>query len=600
MSEVNPFLQAGYPYPNQPEMGNLVDQAVVLNTALVPKLPEINIVDGMVPIIDKVYCDSGSPSEFTPGTTINFNFGNHKGKLIDWTQSRLCFNVNVSVIVEDNGNVPEGAKEKDKVCRGCLLGTKNVRLCLRQGAMVFSQITIGGSGRPLTITDFEMCSLAKQLLTLCEGNIRSRIGELTAKDFPGCSVMLADTAESDAQDYITLIYKIPVSIPVTNVIPLFQNVDNYLNSVTTGVELRLTVTSNNNIFCFTSTEPMDKTNSVSKSIWESFKSWFKGGNVDTTQISNKHYYKHYIPNGSSIVGVPQTDDGGEYPQTANFSHTITAYLQSLSDVHIDLISTERPDDNVTNLLTEISVTRGLFYPHQMYVCTPYNFIFDATKRTSHNVLVPLVSGYNNLDTMFIWFTKRGDYTNLVKLPIRNLYTSLNGTYKTPTHNYNDVVWENMTETAHQFNRAFGTSNSTILSPLHEVMDSYLPSYTSNQLKSDTAIKTDAEKYQQIALAEYTLSDSFIANCTIWELEKSSWMSGPDLGNYNNKYQIVFDIDQIYPVSATEHKSESLTLWVCQRCDCYTHIRNGFMQLLTSKKEVAIALQAASAGAPAPQ
>ena len=581
MSDTNPFLQAGYPYPNQPEMGNLVDQAVVLNTALVPKLPEINIVDGMVPIIDKVYCDSGSPSEFTPGTTINFNFGN-------------------PVTVRDNGNVPAGAAAKTKQFRGCLLGTKNVRLCLRQGAMVFSQITIGGSGRPLTITDFEMCSLAKQLLTLCEGNIRSRIGELTSKDFPGCSVMLADMNESDAQDYSTLIYKIPVSIPVTNVIPLFQNVDNYLNSVTTGVELRLTVTSNNNIFCFTSTEPMDKTNSVSKSIWQRIASWFQGGSVDTTEISNKHYYKHYIPNGSSIVGVPQTDDGGEYPQTANFSHTITAYLQSLSDVHIDLISTERPDDNVTNLLTEISVTRGLFYPHQMYVCTPYNFVFNATKRTSHNVLVPLVSGYNNLDTMFIWFTKRGEYTNLVKLPIRNLYTSLNGTYKTPTHNYNDVVWENMTETAHQFNRAFGTSNSTILSPLHEVMDSYMPSYTSNQLKSNGYITSEAEKYQQIALAEYTLSDSFIANCTIWELEKSSWMSGPDLGNYNNKYQIVFDIDQIYPAGATVHENESLTLWVCQRCDCYTHIRNGFMQLLTSKKEVAIALQAASAGAPAPQ
>ena len=205
MSEVNPFLQAGYPYPNQPEMTNLVDQAVVLNTALVPKLPEINIVDGMVPIIDKVYCDSGSPSEFTPGTTINFNFGNHKGKLIDWTQSRLNFTVSVAVTVRDNGNVPDGAAPKTKQFRGCLLGTKNVRLCLRQGAMVFSQITIGGSGRPLTITDFEMCSLAKQLLTLCEGNIRSRIGELTAKDFPGCSVMLADMNESDAQDYSTLI-----------------------------------------------------------------------------------------------------------------------------------------------------------------------------------------------------------------------------------------------------------------------------------------------------------------------------------------------------------------------------------------------------------
>ena len=601
MSEVNPFLQAGYPYPNQPEMTNLVDQAVVLNTALVPKLPEINIVDGMVPIIDKVYCDSGSPSEFTPGTTINFNFGNHKGKLIDWTQSRLNFTVSVAVTVRDNNNVPAGAAAKGtKKCRGCLLGSKNVRLCLRQGAMVFSQITIGGSGRPLTITDFEMCSLAKQLLTLCESNVRSRIGELTTKDFPGCSVMLTDTLPTDDASAVRLHLKIPVSIPVTNVIPLFQNVDNYLNSVTTGVELRLTVTSNDNIFCFTSTEPMDRTNSVSKSLWQSIAGWFKDDTVDTTQISNKQFYKHFIPNGSEIAGVPQKYDGGEYPTDENTTHTITAHLQSLSDVHIDLISTERPDDNVTNLLTEISMTRGLFYPHQMYVCTPYNFVFDATKRTSHNVLVPLVSGYNNLDTMFIWFTKRGEYTNLVKLPIRNLYTSLNGTYKTPTHNYNDVVWENMTETAHQFNRAFGTSNSTILSPLHEVMDSYSPSYTSNQLKSNGYITSEAEKYQQIALAEYTLSDSFIANCTIWELEKSSWMSGPDLGNYNNKYQIVFDIDQIYPAGATVHENESLTLWVCQRCDCYTHIRNGFMQLLTSKKEVAIALQAASAGAPAPQ
>ena len=299
--------------------------------------------------------------------------------------------------------------------------------------MVFSQITIGGSGRPLTITDFEMCSLAKQLLTLCESNVRSRIGELTTKDFPGCSVMLTDTPPTDDASAVRLHLKIPVSIiPVTNVIPLFQNVDNYLNSVTTGVELRLTVTSNDNIFCFTSTEPMDRTNSVSKSLWQSIAGWFKDDTVDTTQISNKQFYKHFIPNGSEIAGVPQAYDGGEYPTDENTTHKLYAHLQSLSDVHIDLISTERPDDNVTNLLTEISMTRGLFYPHQMYVCTPYNFVFDATKRTSHNVLVPLVSGYNNLDTMFIWFTRRGEYTNLVKIPIRNLYTSLNGTYKTPT------------------------------------------------------------------------------------------------------------------------------------------------------------------------
>jgi hypothetical protein len=88
----NPFAAHGVPDGNH-EIQGLVDQAVILQSALVPKLPEIGITDGMIPIIDQVYPDSGSNSEFTPGTTINFNFGNAHGKLVDWTQSRLNFTV---------------------------------------------------------------------------------------------------------------------------------------------------------------------------------------------------------------------------------------------------------------------------------------------------------------------------------------------------------------------------------------------------------------------------------------------------------------------------------------------------------------------------
>ena len=46
----NPFASQGYTEPQSPQ--NLVDRAVVLSTSLVPKLPEINIVDNMVPIIE--------------------------------------------------------------------------------------------------------------------------------------------------------------------------------------------------------------------------------------------------------------------------------------------------------------------------------------------------------------------------------------------------------------------------------------------------------------------------------------------------------------------------------------------------------------------
>ena len=71
----NPFRGVGVP-DGDSEIQGLVDQAVILQSALVPKLPEIGITDGMIPIIDQVYPDSGSASTFTPGTTINFNFGN--------------------------------------------------------------------------------------------------------------------------------------------------------------------------------------------------------------------------------------------------------------------------------------------------------------------------------------------------------------------------------------------------------------------------------------------------------------------------------------------------------------------------------------------
>ena len=608
----NPFVPFGV--GSNPDMQNLVDQAVVLNTALVPKLPEINIVDGMVPIIDQVFCDSGSPAEFTPGTTINFNFGNHKGKLIDWTQSRLCFDCNVRLTVKDTDATPIGTEgHTNGYFRNCVIGSKKIRLCLRHGAMVFSQVTVGGAGRPITINDFEMCALAKSLFTTCESNVRSRTGEITTHDFPGCSVMLRDIVVEDAPEadayYIpekpgsTREYyiKLPVSIPMTSVLPVFQNVDNYLNSVTTGIELRLTVSANDGIFCFTSTEPIDLKDKVSATWWQKMWGKYEGDTV----LTNKQFYGHFIENGCKFPGVFMKDDDGEYASINRCTHEMHAKLISLQNVRIDMISTEHPDDNITTMLSSISIDRGLFYPHQMYICTPFPFdIPNIYQPSHHNMLVPLVSGYNNLDTMFIFFTRRGDYTRLRKLPIKNLYTSLNGTYKTPVHNYRDVVWHNMTECAHQFNRAFGTSNSSILEPMKDIMDAYLPANQTNVLRASLENETDLTPFLKAKMSyfEEKFSDSFITNCTIWELEKSSWMSGPDLSNYNNKYQIVFDIDALCPEkTATDpgwnwnidnSELEHYILWVCQRCDCYTHIKSGYMNLLTSKKEVALALASA--------
>ena len=609
----NPFASQGYTEPQSPQ--NLVDRAVVLSTSLVPKLPEINIVDNMVPIIDLVYSDSGSNCEFVPNTTINFNFGNHKGKLIDWTQSRICFDVQVKMKLTD-------LKFAQNKFKPCLLGTKKVRLCLRNAAQVFSQVTVGGAGRPLTINDFEMVALCKHLLSTCESNTRSRIGELCTKDFPGCSTYLPDIPEITNQDqnFIERVITIPVSMPVVNVLPVFNNVDNYLNSVTTGIELRLTVSPNKGIFCLLATEEVDTSAPVTKQTGHLF---WKGSTTEVIPVTNTYFYKQFRPNPCKFEG--QVENKGillMQNDAANCTHSVEMTLDRISNVRIQMISTNHPDDNIVSMLTGIALKRGLFYPHQMCICTPFNFTLNKGT-THHIVLAPVVSGYNNIDTVFIWFTERDNFTHLKKLPITNLYTSLNGSFKTPTHNYRDKINENMTECAHQFNRAFGTCNSTILSPLHEIMDAYLPSVPTNMLKSTEnkyddgqskwvpATQAEADEYvvwlpegklaneqtymRKVAQWEYEMSDSFITNSCVWELEKDSWMGGPDFSDYSNKYQIVFDVENMtFPDKNQE--SQAMTLWVVQRCDCYTHIRNGYMQLLTSKKEVALALAQAGSGA----
>ena len=76
---------------------------------------------------------------------------------------------------------------------------------------------------------------------------------------------------------------------------------------------------------------------------------------------------------------------------------------------------------------------------------------------------------------------------------------------------------------------------------------------------------------------------------MWELEKSSWMNGPDFSQHSNKYQIVFDIEY------GPDQDEEYTFWVVQRFDAYTHVYNGYINLLTTKEEVAMALAQAQAG-----
>ena len=78
------------------------------------------------------------------------------------------------------------------------------------------------------------------------------------------------------------------------------------------------------------------------------------------------------------------------------------------------------------------------------------------------------------------------------------------------------------------------------------------------------------------------------NASMWELEKSSWMNGPDFSSHSNKYQIVFDVEHC-------PEDREVTFWVIQRFDAYTHVYNGYINLLTTKEEVAMALAQAQAG-----
>ncbi|OHT06463.1 hypothetical protein TRFO_25487 [Tritrichomonas foetus] len=379
----NPF--SAFPTEKQDDIHGLVDQAVVLNTALVPKLPEINVVDGMVPIIDQVYCDSGSQAEFAPNTTINFNFGNHAGKLIDWTQTKINFDAHITCKYIDKQSGADFAP--------CFCGTKNVRCVLRDGAMVFSQVTLGGAGRPLTVNDYEMVALSKHLLTTCESNVRSRIGEISCYNFPGCGVALTDLYDGwDDQDgnkkpkpykgkkSIEKTYVIPVSLPVTSVLPQFQGVDNYLNSVTTGLELRLSVSSNPGIFSFIAPETVDAVNPT--------KGWF--GTSVGERITNMFFYNHFRENGVEFEGG-QNEPHGAYPTKDQCTHRLEVTLNCLKNVRIDMISTQHPEDNSKSLTTNIE-----------FRSKNINAIRDFKLKTNKKYMLPIFSGMKNayqMDTL---------------------------------------------------------------------------------------------------------------------------------------------------------------------------------------------------------
>ena len=68
------------------------------------------------------------------------------------------------------------------------------------------------------------------------------------------------------------------------------------------------------------------------------------------------------------------------------------------------------------------------------------------------------------------------------------------------------------------------------------------------------------------------------------------MNGPDFSQHSNKYQLVFDLEAV-----PEGLAGDYVLWVCQRFDSYTHVYNGYINILTTKEEVAMALQQAQAG-----
>ena len=587
----NPFAGVGVP-DGSSEIQGLVDQAVILQSALVPKLPEIGITDGMIPIIDQVYPDSGSASTFTPGTTINFNFGNAHGKLVDWTQSRLSYTVNCRMKITYGGT---GTNEyaEDANHNKAAFNQSGICLCLRHGAMVFSQVTFGGAGRPITINDFEMVALARSLLTTAESNVTSHIGDLSTHDWIGCGTVLPDRTVQTPHTTVTsewLHVPIKVSVPLTSVMPMFGTVDNYLLSTTSGIELRLTVTSNPRVLAL-STANSYRNTLVNSHIMSA---------DHTANIQSPLYGKFQsgqVSFSRSISGAMGSNQATTYNGKITFNQ---AEILSLENVKIDLISTQHPDDYIVNMLNNICSTRGLFYPNQMFIATPFRCEFkQSTQPENHAFLVPVVSGYRNIDAIFCWFTKQDEPCILRKLPITNIYTSLNGTFKMPVHGFQDHCYDHMTETAAQFNRCFGTINSTLLSPMKDIMDGYKPMPFSNAAAlvkrsdngvPDSAIPVDADGVQHAIAKEIKNNDSFIANATMWELEKSSWMNGPDFSQHSNKYQIVFTTEQV-PVEM----AGNYTFWVIQRFDAYTHVYNGYVNLLTTKEEVAMALAQAQAG-----
>ena len=570
----NPF---GVPDGDQ-GISSLVDQSVILNTALVPKLPEIAITDGMIPIIDQIYSDSGSNSTFVPGTTLNFNFGNSTGKLVDWTQSRLVYDVNFQI--EVNQTPSKDATVSAPQDQPLMLQDYGVYLALRHGAMVFSQVTFGGAGRPITINDFEMVALSQSLLRTCESNVDSHVGDISTHSTIRCGSTLPNFKPSTGQlfkgNYSGTIH---VSVPLSSVMPMFGGVDNYLLSTTSGIELRLTVTTNNGIFSYV--QPNWQL------VWNSTKKGWIWKTEEKEAMGDLPFLNRFIENPTpDIIPFPEKN-----PNTAIW--TLNTKLVNLSNVHIDMISTQHPDDTILQMINTISIQRGLFYPNQMCIATPFN-IHISKNVTHHQLLIPVCAGYRNIDSVFCWWTKRGNYTKLVKMPMINVYTSLNGVFKTPVHGFRDHVYYPMVETAQQFNRCFGTVNSTLLSPMSDIMESYMPAYSNFLTPTADADgkrqDPSAETIQHAIEGEWAASDSFICNSTMWELEKSSWMNGPDFSQHANKYQIVFDLEHV-----TDSMEGDYTFWVIHRFDSYTHVYGGYINILTTKEEVAMALAQAQQG-----
>ena len=147
--------------------------------------------------------------------------------------------------------------------------------------------------------------------------------------------------------------------------------DNYLNSVTTGIELRLTVSPNKGIFCLLATEEVDTSAPVTKQTGHLF---WKGQTTEVIPVTNTYFYKQFRPNPCKFEG--QVENKGillMQNDAANCTHSVEMTLDRISNVRIQMISTNHPDDNIVSMLTGIALKRGLFYPHQMCICTPFNF-----------------------------------------------------------------------------------------------------------------------------------------------------------------------------------------------------------------------------------